>query len=192
LVSTEKLRFWVTKYAQAVDDDDISCQIPVEAPPGSTINVEVFTHIIKHAQVSSQISKRLMSVKAFQQTPTALMETVNLLDAQLKQWKESLPPFLEPSSSFKSTSLPPNVRQLHVILIHYAYYGSLMAIHTIFAYPWILAIIGSDQSQMIREQEILSSNTIADAARNIIRTTRYCEIDAAKPQWYVLLAEKLS
>lgn len=139
--------------------------------------------MIKHAQISSQISKRLMSVKAFRQTPAELIGVANDLSSQLQHWRESLPYPYAPGVSIKSRLLSPNATPLNIIYLQYAYYGSLMAIHTIFAYPWISSIFGSDQSPAFQHQVALSSNAVADAARNTILTARCVEIDAASPQW---------
>ena len=125
-----------------------------------------------------------MSVKAFRQTPAELIQAATELSGQLQNWRKSLSPLYEPRTPVKSGRFPPNITPLHVIYLHYAYYGSLMAIHTIFAYPWISAIFEHDESLAFRNQVALSSNTIADAARNIVLTARCVEIDAATPQWY--------
>ena len=173
------------KNHQAIDDNDISCQIPTRIAPGSTIDIDVFTSLIQHAQISSQISTRLMSVKAFQQTPTALIETVSDLSNQLQSWRDSLSPILDSGMQNKPPDLSPTTRSLQIVHLNYAYYGSLMAIHTIFSYPWISDIFGIDQSPAFRNQVSVSSSIVADAARNIILKARYVEINAALPQWQV-------
>ncbi|KAI1622813.1 fungal-specific transcription factor domain-containing protein [Exophiala viscosa] len=58
-----------------IDDDNISTPIPLKAPPGSLIDVEVFTLFIRNAQIPSQIAKRIMSVKASRQSPAEAMQT---------------------------------------------------------------------------------------------------------------------
>ncbi|OQU95760.1 Fungal specific transcription factor domain-containing protein [Cladophialophora immunda] len=168
----------------AIDDDEISCQIPSEACPGSTLDVEAFTYLIRHAQISSQISKRLMSVKAFQQPPSTLLETVAELDHQLHEWRDSLPPGLRPDDRLRSFQASRDARYLPTILMHCAYYGSLMAIHTIFAYPWVYStIFGNGRGVVTQDQVIFSSNTVAEAARNIIIIARSLEINGASIQW---------
>ncbi|OAG42085.1 hypothetical protein AYO21_03539 [Fonsecaea monophora] len=168
----------------AIDDDEISCQIPTEACPGSTLDVQAFTYLIRHAQISSQISKRLMSVKAFQQPPSTLLETVAELDHQLHEWRDSLPPGLRPDDRLRSFQVPHDARYLPTVLMHCAYYGSLMAIHTIFAYPWVYStIFGNGRGVVTQDQLIFSSNTVAEAARNIIIIARSLEINGASIQW---------
>jgi hypothetical protein len=67
--------------------------------------------------------------------------------------------------------------------LHDAYYGSLMAIHTIFSYPWISAFFGTIKTPDFRNQVVSSTDALAESARNIILTTRHIEIDGASPHW---------
>lgn len=112
-----------------------------------------------------------------------LIEIVSSLDQQLQEWRDNLPPSLQ----IKNPRNPPTAsgmrNKISLNYIHFAYYGSLMAIHTIFMYPWITAIFGTDPSPAFRRQVSLSMETVADASRSIILTTRYIEIDAASPAW---------
>jgi hypothetical protein len=188
LYCCEKLIAHRSGRPSAIDDDEISCQIPTQACHGSTIDVPAFTYIIRHARISSQISKRLMSVKAFQQSPSDLLATAAELDHQLREWSESLPEHMRPSARLRSFQVPqPHDAQSQsfpIVLLHYAYYGSLMAIHTIFAYPWVSStIFGNDRSAVTQDQIIFSSDTIADAARNIVIIARSLEITGASIQW---------
>jgi hypothetical protein len=182
-------RLWICEltWYQAIDDDNISCQVPTAIAPGSTINIEIFTHIIKHAQISSLISKNLMSVRAmrsFQQDPTQLLSTVNEMNRQLENFRDSLPAYLRPGAPIKQSSeglsLP---RFIHIIYLHFAYYGSLMATHILLFYPWISARFITENSDAFRSQIAISSNTVAEAARNIILTARYIDVDVASPAW---------
>jgi hypothetical protein len=174
---------------KAIDDDDISCQIPISVVPGSAMDLDVLTAYTQHAQISSLISRKLASAKAFQQSPSVLVQTVQELSQQLQHWRDTLPLFLQTDRAIKGAELPRNIQVLHVVKIRFLYYGSLMAIHTIFAYPWISAMFGNVQTQVLRNQISMSSNTVAEAARNLILAVRYTSIDAASPQWYVFSAD---
>ena len=127
-----------------------------------------------------------MSVKAFQQPSSTLLETATELDQELRDWRNSLTPSMRPGDRLKSFQIPRDSRYLQTVLMHYVYYGSLMAIHTIFAYPWVYStIFGDNRGTVTQDQIIYSSNTIADAARNIIVITRSLDITGASIQWYV-------
>lgn len=166
---------------QAIDDDDISCQIPSTIVPGSTIDIEMFTQAVKHAQIASQISKKLGSVSAFRRSTEEVIETVKVLDQQLQQWREDLPPSLRIGNSKAPLILSGSRNRECILYLHFAYYGSLMAIHTIFTYPWIAVIFGTDSTKAFRDQVSISTETVAEAARNIILTTRHIEINVASP-----------
>lgn len=148
--------------------------------------MEVFTYLIRHAQISSQISKRLMSVKAFQQPPNTVLEAVAQLAQQLQEWRDSLPAGLRPEDRLRSFQTPRDARYLPKTLLHCAYYGSLMAIHTILASPWVYStVFGNDRGLVTQDQVVFSSNTVAEAARNIIIIARILEINGASIQWCV-------
>lgn len=151
---------------------------------GSTIDIEIFTHAIKHAQIASQISKKLGSVSAFRRSTEDVIETVRILGQQLQQWREELPDTLQIGNSKAFLMVSGSRNRDCVLYLHFAYYGSLMAIHTIFTYPWISVIFGTDANKVFRDQVSASTETVAQAARNIILTTRHIEINVASPAPY--------
>jgi hypothetical protein len=104
---------------------------------------------------------------------------------QIQQWRESLPPSLQPVELVKLNELPQGVHLYHVMYIRYAYFGSVMAIHSIFTYPWNSAVFGTDQTPALHNQISLSTNIVIEAARSIILDTKYIDIDASSPIWYV-------
>jgi hypothetical protein len=143
--------------------------------------MQIFVHAIKHAQISSLISKTLASVSASGRTTRQVIETVADLEQQRQQWRVSLPDFLllcTLRNPLKPTTTKCGINEMY---IQYAYYGSLMAIHTIFTYPWITAVFPPDPS--LHEQVLASTDAVAEAARNIILATKNMEVDAASPAW---------
>ncbi|KAJ9614387.1 hypothetical protein H2200_002523 [Cladophialophora chaetospira] len=170
----------------AIDEDNISCQIPTSIAPGSTIDIQFLTLMVQHSQISARICRQLLSVSAFQESPAVMMERMVELSRQLEDWKSSIPPPLQPgvapdASGFRST------RDVNCALsIHFAYYGSMTAIHTIFFFPWISVTCGIDPRDARHGSQIVeSTKVVADAARQIIRATRAIDIDATSPQWLV-------
>ena len=104
---------------------------------------------------------------------------------QLQQWRESLPPFLQPVEPIKLNELPRGVHLYHVMYIRYTYFGSVMAIHAIFMYPWNSAVFGTGQTRLLHNQVLLSTTIVVQAARSIILDTTYIDINASSPIWYV-------
>lgn len=179
----EKLIAYRSGRPSAIEDDDITCQLPTIVVLESAMDLDVLTAYVQHAQISSMISRRLFSAKSFQQSPSALIQTAQELSQRLQHWRDSLPAMLQTNKIIKSAELPRNVQVLHVVKVRFLYCGSLMAIHTIFAYPWISAMFGNSQNQALGNQILISSNSIAEAARSLILAVRYINIDAATPQW---------
>jgi hypothetical protein len=141
----------------------------------------MFTHAIKHAQIASQISKKLGSVSAFRRNTDDVIETVRVLGHQLQQWRDDLPVSLRIGDPRAPITFSPTRNRDTVLYLHFAYYGSLMAIHAIFTYPWIAVIFGTDATKEFCDQVAVSTETMAQAARNIILTTRHIEINVASP-----------
>ena len=177
----------------AIDDDNISCQIPAQVPAGSTSNVEVFRAIVRHAQISSQISKRLMSVKAFREKPSEFLRSVSDLHGQLMEFRDSLPPLLRPGRSLTLSQCAQSPTRLtQMFYLHFAYYGSMIATHVLLTYPWTSGRFRTESQPSFRNQISLSSTTVAEAARNIILNTRSLDVNAATPAflafYYPILA----
>lgn len=168
---------------QAIDDDDISCQIPTKTPPNSSIDIDIFTCAIKHAQIASLISKKLASVSAFRSTTAEMLEAIHSLDQKLQEWRDQLPQGLQINNPTKALDTCGSRNIVNIYHLHFAYYGSLMAIHMVLVYPWIAAIFSNDQVQAFRDQVSVSSETVAQAARSIILLTRHLHVDAASPAW---------
>lgn len=167
-----------------IDDDEISCQVPVSICSGSTIDIDGVTAAIRHAQISSRISKQLLSIKAFQQSPEALLDAMKGLDSQLRVWKASLPERLKPEEIVTSLNQSNRKIPLSSLLISYAYWGTLIKIHTVIAYPWIRTVLFRDlESETLQKQEHSSSEVIHQAARNILILARTFEIRADSSQW---------
>ena len=169
---------------KSIDDDNISCEIPTEICPGSTLDIQACTWLFRHAQLSSLVSQKLMSVKAFQQSAADLLQTVTDLDLQLRRWRDSLPGHIRPPDRLMAFQEPLNSQPHSIVLTHLAYYGTMMAIHTMSAYPWISStILENDKSAVTQDQTVSSSNAVAEAARNIIILSRNLGVNAASIQW---------
>lgn len=163
-----------------IDDDNISTTIPSAAPPGSTINVEIFTFMIKHAQISAQISRRVMSVTAFKQSATEAVKTVHDIHNQLEDLAKSAPPYLKVNIPVQPNDYMRPYR-VYAVHLHFAIYGSLMATHIILFYPWISVWFGTKSDPTFQNQVTISAAAIANAARKIILVLRSLTTDVGIP-----------
>ena len=160
--------------------------------PGTAIDIDIFHYLVKSAQISSNIMKNLTSGDAFLRNPEGLRDEISELDLVLDHFLNSLPSYLKPGFSVKPAISPLTYHgTLHILFLHFTYYGCCIAIHTIFTYPWLAAMFGEKQrSSIFREQSTKSIVTVAQAARCIILSLRHTEINAATPAWYVCVRTK--
>ncbi|KAJ9615103.1 hypothetical protein H2200_001177 [Cladophialophora chaetospira] len=171
--------------AMAIDDDDISCQIPTSIAQGSSVEVLLLTHKVKLARISSRILRRLTSVKAFQQSTDEITQAVAELTKELEQWRNELPASLRPGTGKDVSNSTLRDRFLFAQYFDYAFHASLVAIHQVFAYPWIAELIGNEGSPSTTDQVAQSTQIVAEAARNMILLAKDVKIQASAPQWLV-------
>ena len=138
---------------------------------------------MKHAQISSRIAKSLATVKSFRQSPDHLIELVIQLDSELDEWRALLPEELQPVGNSKFHTFVHGMHPHYFLHIRFAYFGSLMAIHSIFTYPWNRSVFQAHRSSAICEQVKASTSKVVEAARNIILNSTYIEIDSGSPAW---------
>lgn len=142
------------------------------------------TAMVNHARINARICRKLLSASSFQQTPASTMAAMTDLNQQLESWRTTLPPTLRPETPINPADFHSTRSLNRMIHIRFSYYGSLTAIHTIFFFPWISVVCGIDPHNPAHSTQIAeSTKVVAEAARNIIRATRYIQIDSASPQW---------
>jgi hypothetical protein len=113
------------------------------------------------------------------------MRTADELDAQLAEWKEALPISLRPGSTIVSSDIPLDMHVYTVLYLHYAYFGSLIAIHSTFTYPWT-GMFGRRRTPALIAQVRKSTEIVAESSRYIILATKYItDIYAWTPVWLV-------
>jgi hypothetical protein len=165
-----------------INDDDIDCKLPEPISGQPSLKLEFFHHVIHHAQISSAIVEQMTTAKARRRKLTETIETVNELDRRLKSWYDTVPEALRLRGSQAGTA-PPGLQVSNLNYLHLAYFGSLAAIHCVFAYPWNLTGIDLGADARLAAQVETSTHALAEAARNIILITRQLQISAAAPVW---------
>lgn len=183
IYSYEKMISFRSGRPSAIDDDDISCQIPTVSPEGNPAKAEAFKQLVLHAQISSSIVKNLITAKARQKTPDQIVKTVQSLDRRLRRWYSDIPPDFKSDIPLRTTGLPDGIRIEHLAYSFFSYYGSLAAIHSVLAWPWNVPGLEKENDDAIREQIDASSKVVADASRNIILATKSITVDSEAPTW---------
>ncbi|KAL2836399.1 fungal-specific transcription factor domain-containing protein [Aspergillus pseudoustus] len=158
-----------------LDDDDISCEMPTEMPHGSTIDIEVFTAIVNHAQMCSLILKQLCSARSFKNTTEFIFRQTDRHEEKLQEWRSSLPPGLRPESI--SNSKTPLNRRFNLIRLHIAYHGSNIALHANTYYPWINSFLISHGGASFRARAAHSSEQVAASSRQILLSLKHLNPD---------------
>lgn len=166
----------------AIDDDNVSAQIPWIVPSGSNIDLQSLSIAAKHAKLHSQMSRQLLSFKALSMSTTDLIKSVNQYHDQLNHLLEDMP------AAFRIGTLarPPcsNRQLIQLLYLHFSIYGSLMAVHAHFFYPWMISRLTTDvQDDALVAQVASSAATVADAARKIILTLRLVNSNITTPSW---------
>ncbi|OCK74350.1 hypothetical protein K432DRAFT_469977 [Lepidopterella palustris CBS 459.81] len=117
------------------DDDDMDLELPSKDPedklgnislPDGQGKINIFRLMAEFSLIEARVHKELYSAKASKQSDEELLITIGELDRQLEEWKESIPIDFQPEYEIKvaDTSL-----SLHIIILHFAYYNCLNAIH---------------------------------------------------------------
>ena len=165
-----------------IDDDNINTQAPPVAPIDGNMDIEVFSLMIRHAQIASQISRRVTSVEAFRQSFDQAREAVHDIHEQLYKLLDSVPADLKVETLERRECLS-TPRRVHAIYLHFAIYGSLMAAHVIFFYPWIAARFDAHSDAAFQEQVLASSEVVANAARQILLVVPALHSNISTPSW---------
>lgn len=195
---------------QAIDEDYVNCPIPSTMAAGSSssgpdsANLEFVRATIKHAQISSAISKQLISAKAWRDSLETTMAHVQVLEKRLDDWRNSLhQEFISSPPFFKRADSPrrAGTQTSHILFLHFCYYSSVIAIHGVFCYPWNRPELQRQQQQQqqkhprqdgralhisspqVHAQIERSTKAVAEASRQIILAVQGLEITSAMPLW---------
>ena len=165
--------------AQAVDDDEISCEIPNELPDGSRSGIDMAVAAIEHARICAKISKQLLSTRASNQSPEALFNIMETLEKKLQRWRNSLPDHLILPK--QNDSLP--LRNFYkcrtdILRLHYLYWGSVIALNANFHYPWISSLLTRSEP-FFEDRMLKSSIRTAEASREILSSLKDTELDTS-------------
>ena len=164
-----------------MDDAEINCQIPQTLTPGSSANVFYYDTLIRLAQLSSQAYHKIFSYQALQNISQALVGEITSLDAQLESLKRSKEHVFRLDAPIDPNELPTCLSLHRAIYLQYAYYVTLLDIHTILAIPWSQNILVSMHEPSLAVQRERSTQKVARTCRDIILTTTHMNFDASTP-----------
>lgn len=162
--------------------------MPIEIPTDSRMNICIIRASLEHAKLSGQINQRIAILKLGKSSLQDLAETISDLSQQLNDWWDNLPDFIKDDLHSPSRVLPPNVHFHHVAYQHYAYYGSLVAIHSVLVHPWSLNAlkIAPHQKNEFTSMKAASMEVYVNATRKFIHGLPQLDITTLTPKWCVL------
>lgn len=190
----------------AQDDDDMNVELPSENPPDNVGNIpltseqiagdkqgrktiNLFRLLCTFAQIQSGVYKQLYSVKASKQSDGELLNTIGELDAQLEEWKDSIPLDFRPEHEINSTHTP---LILQIVVLHFAYYNCLTTIHRMSVHHgyWTnrlsdFAVQGLN-SRPLNPRVFMSAALCVNAARTSIGLIRYIPQGDYACVWLIL------
>ncbi|KAJ9608967.1 hypothetical protein H2200_006738 [Cladophialophora chaetospira] len=168
----------------AIDDRNVSTLIPTSIPTGSSIQLHLHTIGVRHARIQSRVSRELLSFKALSLPAGELIRLVTDFSAELKQLVAEMPHEFEISTLATSSHSKRRVTQ--ILYVHFSIWGTLMAVHAHFFYPWMASRFtkGTNTASPEIENQIVSSSAIvAEAARQILLALRLLNTSVTTPSW---------
>lgn len=158
---------------KALDDTEISCDVPRHMLHGCTTNLEFCLQAIKHARIASRISKTVSTMG------NATYGVVEELDQQLRDWRQQVPLSLQRTESRTDASLN------DATILNYldsCFLASILQLHSAFHYPWSAAVYshsGPSPSSTQHSNHIdHSTSKAAMAAREGILATSNVPLNA--------------
>jgi hypothetical protein len=112
-------------------DDDIGVELPEKNPDanqdlgGPDSVLHSFRSVATLALLESRVYSKLYSARSHTKSELERLKWVGALDKELQQWKDELPISIRPEHPIKCHTK----HLMHVIMIHFAYYNCLVAIH---------------------------------------------------------------
>ncbi|KAJ9497612.1 hypothetical protein H2202_007036 [Exophiala xenobiotica] len=119
-----------------MDDDEISCQVPLKAINGRSGDTFYCHTLIKMMQLASTAKKRLSSARALRQTTEQLIKTVRKLGKDLADFKSSVQQKIRLDGVLDASELPVglSIREAQSLQAHY--FCLVLDINTPLTYPW--------------------------------------------------------
>lgn len=146
------------------------------------MDIEAIGNLIRHAQISAQISSCIMSIQAFKKPASETVRTIRRIEEQLQSLLCSLPERLRVACS-SDTDLSAASVKIGACYLHCAIHGSLMATHMILFYPWMSLRFEKETDPDYHNLLASSAETIAHSARQIILILRSVNVNIATPAW---------
>lgn len=152
---------------------------------GSSANLFYCDTLVRLAQLSSLACKRAFSYQAFHKGAKALVEAVAELDELLQALKSSIQHILTLDTPVDPNHLPSSLSLQQTLYLQYAYFNTVLDVHTVLALPWSQNILGLRSEPSLGSLLERSTQIVAKACQDAILATKYIHLDASTPLPYV-------
>lgn len=160
-----------------MDDDEISCQVPLSALNGRSSDTFYCHTLIKMMQLASTAKKRLSSARALRQTTEQLIKTVRKLRKDLADFKCSVQQRMCLDGALDASELPAGLTLREAQSLQAHYFCLVLDVNTPLTYPWSgISTYLADNAAAACQVEA-SRNEVAHASRSAILATRQVQID---------------
>ena len=179
--------------SQAIDDREISCDLPRIPPLGLRSDLKTSTALVQAARLFSKVSRELSISRIVQDLPEVTIKLVSELH-------EAVQNIHTLASSDRDRPRPLSFNQSvqqEYLPLQFSYWGLLCQLHGTFLYPWVTdalqrAIEGkmknnqdpndkrrwSSRHVALGDQIETSSSILAEACRSLVLTTKSIILDA--------------
>lgn len=140
---------------------------------------------IEHAKLSSSFNRRIADLKTNQASLQEVASSIAEMTQQLDTWWDSLPDYMKLDLRNPSRQLPPSLDFQSVLYHHYAYYGSVVAIHAVLVHPWnstALKILPHEREEFAR-MTAESGEVFINATRKFVQYLPQLNINPLSPKW---------
>ncbi|KIW86779.1 uncharacterized protein Z519_12565 [Cladophialophora bantiana CBS 173.52] len=160
-----------------MDDDEISCQVPLSSLSGRPSDTLYCHTLIKMMQLASAAKKRLSSVRALKQPTEQLLKTIRSLKKDLAELRCSVQQKICLDDPIDVSRLPGGLtlRQAQSLQSHY--FCLVLDINTPLTYPWLGVSAYVADNMAAAAQVEASFNEVAQVSRSGILASRQINID---------------
>lgn len=157
--------------------------MPAPALGHPFVQQDFISYSIGYAKIASAIMNRLDSSRLLTYTPNQLAETLDSIDRQIENWRNSLPGFARPQNSdVQPLELPAHWNSQLTEHLLSSYHAILLGTHSIVALPWSASlypcIMGTSKAQIEK-----STSLVARVSRDVILNANNMEINASTSSW---------
>ncbi len=137
--------------------------------------------MIKLAQLSSKVARRLSSVQALGEGAEQIVRTVSELDAECQALKQSTESILSLDDPINPSHLPHGLTLAQTTYLKFTYFSVILDIHTYLTHPWSRSLLDLTPNPDLRMQAERSVDKVIETCTSAILATEHIHIRASTP-----------